>query len=248
MIRRRRIFLSDLHLEAVDDDRFARFAECLYSESRWADEVFVLGDLFEVWVGDDDDSELAVAACAALRDASANARVLAMAGNRDFLWGSGFAERSGAVLIDDPYRTGDGLVLTHGDALCTGDTAYMEFRATVRAAAWREDMLARPLEERRSIGAGMRAASAAANANKADNIMDVAPDAVAGLLEGRAARALIHGHTHRPGVHRAGGPDRYVLGNWERCGWVLRQRDREFDLECFSLALPYRQPYSAGTL
>ncbi len=238
----KRVFLSDLHLETHDDRRFARFCECLGEESRWADEVIVLGDLFEVWVGDDDDSELAVAACTALREASAHARVLAMAGNRDFLWGPGFAERSGAETIDDPFQTGDGLLLTHGDALCTGDSAYMAFRATVRSSAWRDDMLARPLSDRRRIGAEMRAASAAANANKADNITDVSPAALNSLLEGRTVRAVIHGHTHRPAIHRAAGSERYVLGAWERCGWILRQFDARFDLECFSLAVPYRQP------
>ena len=241
MTLHRRIFLSDLHLESPDGDRFARFQECLQSESTWADEVFILGDLFEAWIGDDDDSELAVAACAVLRDASAQARLRVMAGNRDFLCGSGFAERTGAVLIDDPFRTDDGLLLTHGDALCTGDAAYMEFRATVRSAAWRADMLGRSLEERRRIGAEMREASNAANANKADNIMDVTPAAVDRLLEERNSRTLIHGHTHRPAVHRDAGASRYVLGNWDRCGWILRQRDRQLDLECFSLAVPYRR-------
>ena len=242
MTRHQRVFLSDLHLETHEDHRFARFAECLHTESRWADEVFVLGDLFEAWVGDDDDSDLAVAACAVLRDAAAHARLRFMPGNRDFLCGSGFAERTGAVLIDDPHRTGDGLLLTHGDALCTGDADYMEFRATVRSATWRTNMLARPLEERRRIGAEMRAASAAANANKADNIMDVTPAEVDRLLKTGKSRTLIHGHTHRPAVHRAAGAYRYVLGNWDRCGWLLRQRDRQLDLECFSLAVPYRQP------
>ena len=239
---RRRLYLSDLHLDSVRDARFTRFSECLASEARWADEIFVLGDLFEAWVGDDDDSELAEEACSVLRNAAADARVLAMPGNRDFLWGSGFAARTGATLIDDPYLTDDGLILTHGDSLCTQDTAYAEFRRTVRSPGWREDMLARSLGERRRIGAEMRAASAAANANKADNIMDVTPAAVARLLEDRAARAIVHGHTHRPAVHRVSGASRYVLGNWQRCGWVLRQQSRRFDLECFSLAVPYRRP------
>ncbi len=238
---RRRIYLSDLHLEAVDDARFVRFRECLERECLWADEIFVLGDLFEMWVGDDDDSELAEQACGVLRRASRNTRVLAMAGNRDFLCGPGFASRTRAALVDDPFQTGDGLLLTHGDALCTGDADYAELRKTLRGAAWRKAMLAKPLDERRRIGSGMRTASRASNANKADNIMDVTPAAVTRLLSEHGARVLIHGHTHRAAIHRLAGATRYVLGNWERCGWILRQQGTRFDLECFSLALPYRR-------
>ena len=236
---RRRIYLSDLHLETVGDARFARFSECLERESAWADEIFILGDLFEMWIGDDDDSELAKEACGVLRRASGNARVLAMAGNRDFLWGAGFASRTGTTLIDDPFQTDDRLLLTHGDALCTDDAAYVELRATLRGAAWRDEMLARPLDERRRMGAEMRAASRADNANKADNIMDVTPAAVMGLLSDHGAQVLIHGHTHRAAIHRFDQARRYVLGNWDRCGWILRQQGDRFDLECFSLAVPY---------
>ena len=239
MTGQRRVFLSDLHLETPDDDRFARFAECLRRESRWSDEIYVLGDLFEAWIGDDDDSDLAVAACATLLEAAAHARVMFLPGNRDFLCGDGFAERAGVVLINDPHETGDGVLLTHGDALCTADSGYIAFRDTVRSAAWRRDMLAKPLQERQRIGAEMRAASVSANANKADNILDVTSAAVTGLLNSRPARALVHGHTHRPAVHRSAATKRYVLGAWERCGWLLRQSDDRFDLECFPLALPY---------
>ncbi|MDE0365899.1 MAG: UDP-2,3-diacylglucosamine diphosphatase [Gammaproteobacteria bacterium] len=237
-----RIFLSDLHLDCVQSPAFTRFSECLAHEAGWADEIFVLGDLFEAWIGDDDDADLAEGTCSVLRDAAGAAVVLLMPGNRDFLWGPGFASRTGAILIDDPHRTKDGLILTHGDSLCTEDTAYVEFRRTVRSDAWRRKMLARPLEERRRIGAQMRAESAAANANKADNIMDVTPAAVTGLMQEQAARTLIHGHTHRPGVHVTPEGIRYVLGSWQRCGWVLRERSGHFDLECFSLAAPYRSP------
>lgn len=237
-----RIYLSDIHLDSSSDVRFARFSECLHSEARWADDIFILGDLFEMWIGDDDDSELAERTCAVLRRAAAHARVLSMAGNRDFLCGPGFAARTGAVSIDDPYRTDDGLVLAHGDTLCTGDTAYMALRATLRSSAWQQDMLRRSLDERRRIGAEMRAASAANNANKADNIMDAAPSAVRQLMDDCGAGVLIHGHTHRPGVHALPSATRYVLGNWERCGWILRQQGKRFDLECFSLAVPYRTP------
>lgn len=241
-LSRNRVFLSDLHLTRAQGNAFSRFSECLASEARWAGEIFILGDLFEAWIGDDDDSELAERACSVLLEATSRAKVLLMPGNRDFLWGPGFESRTGATLIDDPWLTDDGLLLTHGDALGTADPDYAAFRRTVRSTAWQQEMLARPLEERRRMGAEMRAASKAANANKADNIMDVTPAAVARLLEDRAAGAIVHGHTHRPAVHRGPRGSRYVLGNWERCGWILRQRNHRFDLECFSLAIPYRRP------
>lgn len=236
----RRVYLADLHLQSAGEARFARFQECLGNEAQWADEIFILGDLFEMWVGDDDDAELAERTCASLREAAAHAPVMVMAGNRDFLCGPGFAARTGAQLINDPFLTDDGLLLAHGDTLCTDDAAYAQMRRTVRSAAWQQEMLAKSLQERRRIGAKLRAASTTSNANKADNITDVAASAVAHLLDDHAASVLIHGHTHRPGIHRLQGSTRYVLGNWERCGWVLRQQGRQFDLECFSLAVPYR--------
>ena len=238
-MNKRRVFLSDLHLDSIRNPRFARFQECLGVESRWAEEMFILGDLFEIWVGDDDDSELAERACATLREAAARTRVLVMVGNRDFLCGAAFAARTEVELIDDPFRTGDGQVLTHGDALCTADTAYAAFRATVRTPAWREQMLARPLEERRRIGAELRTASIADSANKPENIMDITPGAATQMAADHGVTTLIHGHTHRPGVHRNNILTRYVLGDWAHCGWLLRQWDDRFALECFSLSVPY---------
>ena len=242
----RRIYLSDLHLDSVGDVRFARFQECLRRESGWAQEIFVLGDLFEVWVGDDDDAELAERVCGILRDAAMRTQVRIMVGNRDFLFGERFAARTRSVLIDDPFTTADGLVLTHGDALCTADTDYAQFRATVRAPAWRASMLAKPLDERRRVASELRAASLASQANKPENILDITPDAARRLATDKGAMIVIHGHTHRPGVHRSTALTRYVLGDWARCGWLLRQQGSRFDLECFSLGVPYRSGHRPG--
>lgn len=236
-----RTFIADLHLDGVEDRRFARFTECLSAEARWAHEIFILGDLFEAWLGDDDQGELAERACTALRGASTSAKVYFMPGNRDFLCGAGFAQRSGATIIADPFLTDDNLVLGHGDALCTNDEAYQRLRGQVRTPRWQKDILARPLKERRELAGGLRRASDAGKANKAEAIMDVAADAVDGLLKNSKARILIHGHTHRPGVHRTAGNIRYVLGDWMHCGWLLRQTGRVLQLECFSLAAPYAQ-------
>ena len=241
-LRQRRIFLSDLHLDSVRDERFARFVECLDSESPWADEVFILGDLFEAWVGDDDDSALANRVCAALEAASRNTWLGVMPGNRDFLYAEQFVERTGAQLLPDPFRTEDSLVLAHGDALCTDDAAYQGMRKLFRSPAWQAEMLAKPLAERRAAANGLRAASRAGNATKPVAILDANPEAASRLLQDWNSRILVHGHTHRPAIHRHAEGRRYVLGDWARCGWLLRQTGQRFRLECFALDRPYRSP------
>lgn len=241
----RRVFISDLHLESVQDPRFLRFRECLETESEWADELYVLGDLFEMWIGDDDDTELACEACEVLAQASKNTLLRVMHGNRDFLEGDGFAARTGACLIDDPFLTDDKVLLAHGDALCTDDHEYQRLRTQLRSDAWRAETLDKPLAERRAFGQSMRDASRATNANKADNIMDVNAAAVSTALDEAGASIMVHGHTHRPGVHRTGTVTRYVLGAWERCGWLLRQDADTFTLECFGIRHPYRSTVKA---
>ena len=238
----RRIFLSDLHLDGVEDQRLARLAECLESEADWAEEVFILGDLFEAWVGDDDDSALAERVCALLKRAAQCADVRVMAGNRDFLYGDGFIERTGAQLLPDPFRTDDDLILAHGDALCTGDADYQAMRKLFRSPAWQAEMLAKPLAERRAAANGLRAASRASKAAKPMAIMDADPKAADRLFEDFGGRILIHGHTHRPAIHRHAGGLRYVLGDWARCGWLLRQVGQRLRLECFALNRPYERP------
>lgn len=240
----RRIFLSDLHLDSIRDQRFARFAECLESEAPWAEEVFILGDLFEAWIGDDDDAALATRVCAMLERAARSAAVRVMAGNRDFLIGERFAERTDARLLPDPFRTTDHLILAHGDALCTGDEAYQAMRKLFRSPAWQAEMLAKPLAERRAAANGLRTASRVSNAAKPMAIMDADPTAADRLLEDLGGHVLIHGHTHRPAIHRHAKGLRYVLGDWDRCGWLLRQSGQRFQLECFALNLPYSSPQS----
>lgn len=249
--KRKRAFLSDLHLRDADGPHLRRFGECVRLESLWADEIFILGDLFDAWAGDDEDSPLAETVCAALRTASANAKLHFMPGNRDFLCGQGFAKRSGAQLLPDPFQTADGLILTHGDALCTDDAAYQALRRHFRSQTWQKEFLSRPLAERRALAASVRTASEAAKANKPEAITDVNQGAVERLLVKCKGQVLIHGHTHRPGLHRspvsaAGGRIRYVLGDWARCGWLLRQCGQRFQLECFPVQQPYAGPSKNG--
>jgi len=229
----RRLFASDLHL-ADPDGRCMRAFEDLLARSR-ADEVYLLGDLCEVWVGDDDDGPLARRFVATLRRAADQADVFVMPGNRDFLFGEAFAAQTGARLIPDPHPLGNGVLLAHGDAFCIDDEAYQQARRMLRSPAWQADVLARSLAERRALAEQMREQSRRTNANKAENIMDVAPAEVARVMAEHGAGTLIHGHTHRPAVHAEPWGRRYVLGAWEHCGWYLLETDGEYSLRCFAL-------------
>ena len=234
-----RIFLSDLHLSAVEAPQFATLKALLEAECRRVDAIYVLGDLCEVWVGDDDDSPFADALRTALRNAAQHTQVLLMHGNRDFLLGETFAAQCDCTLIADPYSIDDDTLATHGDAFCVDDVEYQQVRALLRSPAWQEDVLNRSLSERRALAQGMREQSLASNANKADNIMDVAAAEVARVAAERGASRIIHGHTHRPGVHCVGWGTRYVLGAWDHCGWLLRDSGAKRQLECFPLTGRY---------
>ena len=232
-----RIFISDLHLEHPQDLRSTSFAQLLAHESHWADELYILGDLVEMWIGDDDDSELAMWLTEQLRACACE--VYLMHGNRDFLFAEHFARSAGLTLLPDPFVTDDGFHLTHGDSLCTDDAEYQQMRSLLRSDAWQQDILGRSLAERKAFGDGLRAQSRAANANKATNIMDINAQAFAEAMQTSACHTMIHGHTHRPGVHQSAPHTRYVLGAWERCGWLIRQQHDALQLECFSLARHY---------
>jgi UDP-2,3-diacylglucosamine hydrolase len=158
-----------------------------------------------------------------------------MAGNRDFLFGERFGRDAGVNLIADPHPLGGGVLLAHGDAFCTDDVEYQQARLVLRSAEWQQDILARSLAQRRALAEGMRAQSRATNANKAENIMDVSTAEVARVMRDHGAHTLIHGHTHRPGVHAEAWGRRYVLGAWERCGWRIEENDGRFELVCFPL-------------
>lgn len=232
-----RLYLSDLHLEDAGSDCFRTFARLMNAESARVDDIYILGDLTEVWVGDDDDGPLAVALKAALKTATDRCRVHLMHGNRDFLMGERLATETGAELIDDPHLLVDGTLLSHGDAFCVDDAAYQQMRTLFRSESWQRDVLGRTLDQRRALARQLRRESVAQSANKAENIMDVAEHEVTRVITETGARRLIHGHTHRPGRHFAPWGPRYVLGAWERCGWVARQApDDEPELVCFALS------------
>ena len=235
-----RIFLSDLHLDDPESRTFNGFAACLRAESKQVDEIYILGDLVEMWIGDDDDSPIALAVTKLLQSISKHCPIFLMHGNRDFLFAAEFATRTGVTLVSDPSTLDDCIVISHGDALCTDDNAYQEMRKVLRGEAWQNEILSKSLAERKLFGKGLRAESIANNANKSSAIMDVNADAVADLLKANTT-TIIHGHTHRPGIHQVAqtGAERIVLGDWGPCGWLCRQIDDNFSLECFNLAHRY---------
>ncbi|AMO25191.1 UDP-2,3-diacylglucosamine diphosphatase [Ramlibacter tataouinensis] len=209
-------FISDLHLQAQELETFDAWRG--YMASTAADAVFILGDLFEVWVGDDLAQQPGFAAdCAAVLQATVQrVPVFLMHGNRDFLVGHGLLRSCGAVLLQDPTVlsfAGSRWLLTHGDALCLGDTDYLRFREQVRSPQWQREFLARPLEERVAIGRAMRAES---EARKDGQYTDVDEDAARAWLDAADAQVMIHGHTHRPAEHELGvGRRRIVLTDWD---------------------------------
>lgn len=229
-----RLFTSDLHLDGGRPETTDLFLRFLREEARYAEALYILGDLFEAWVGDDDDDphlEPIVAGLASLTAAGVPCWI--MRGNRDFLLGRDFARATGCTLLDD-YETielyGERVLLTHGDLLCTDDVGYMEMRATVRDPAWQRDFLARPLSERKAIAEDLRRRSRTETAAKPEDIMDVNRRAVEETMRRFGVRCLLHGHTHRPAVHEltvAGEPaERIVLGAWHEHGHVLRWDER----------------------
>jgi UDP-2,3-diacylglucosamine hydrolase len=210
-------FISDLHLHAAEPATFDAWRR--YMRDTRADAIFILGDLFEVWVGDDAATEPGFAAdCAAvLQAASARASVFFMHGNRDFLVGSGFLASCGVTLLADPTVLTFAQrrwLLTHGDALCLADTEYLEFREQVRAPSWQRGFLAKPLAERRAIAKGMRAQSEARKQSGAA-YADVDAAAAASWMQAADAQGLIHGHTHRPADHALANGQRTVLTDWD---------------------------------
>lgn len=212
------LILSDLHLSADTPAFNARFAALLDAARGRIDALYLLGDLFDAWLGDDDDTPFSLDIQRRLAAFASSTPVLVMCGNRDFLLGRRFAARTGAVLLEDPAEVvlhGRRYLLSHGDSLCTDDIAYQRYRAAIRRPARRWLLEHLPLPLRRAIARTLRARSKADKAAKPATIMDVNADAVAGLLASHPGATLVHGHTHRPAHHRLG------TGEAERERWVL---------------------------
>lgn len=225
------LFASDVHLDAAAPRTADRFLDAIARHGPTAAHLFLLGDVFEMWVGDDGADPLADRLRDALQPLAARGtQVWVMRGNRDFLLdvplpGSGrppWTADCGATLLPDPCPLslhGVSALLSHGDALCTGDTVYQQWRRTCRDPAWQQAMLARPLAERIAIGRAARDDSEAGKREKPGGLMDVEQFAVDAAMDAADASLLIHGHTHRPAIHdwlHAGRPRRrVVLTDWD---------------------------------
>jgi UDP-2,3-diacylglucosamine hydrolase len=211
-------FISDLHLSEAMPATFAAFADHLRHTT--ADAVFVLGDLFELWVGDDARHEPFARRCVqVLADAGARCRVAVMGGNRDFLMGADLLADCGAVALPDPtllQAFDKRVLLTHGDALCLADRDYQAFRRQVREPAWLHDFLARPLADRLALAREIRHASDTRRQFDGEGDADVDAEAAILLLQRAQAQTMVHGHTHRPGSQRwRDGFERHVLSDWD---------------------------------
>jgi UDP-2,3-diacylglucosamine hydrolase len=236
------LFVSDLHLDAASPAAGEQFLQFLAARARDAEALYVLGDLFETWIGDDDDEAYRARICTGLAQLGARGvPCYVMHGNRDFLLGQGFEARSGARLIADPLLIrlyGQTVLLTHGDALCTADHAYQRLRGVVRAPRWRRRFLSLPLAVRRALAERARSGSRRHTEQVAENIMDVDPRAVEAAMRACAVHCLVHGHTHRPAVHEFsldGAPARrIVLGPWHQAGSCLAWDAAGFRLEQLS--------------
>lgn len=233
-----RLFASDLHLDPERPETTACFLDLLAGPARDAQALYLLGDLFELWLGDDQPGPLGLEVAAALRALSrAGVAVFLMQGNRDFLLGEEFCARAGAVFLPDPSvirLDACRVLVTHGDALCTDDAAYQRLRALVRDPQVRAALAALPPDRRRALAAEARAGSRDHLARAAEYITDVNQEAVAHALRGAGVDVLLHGHTHRPAVHRfelGGRPrTRIVLGDWSQGASVLRWDADGFEL------------------
>ena len=217
------LFVSDLHLSAQTPKLTRIFLDFLGGRARAAEALYILGDLFEYWVGDDDLEDLTNASIAkALRELSDSGVALnVMRGNRDFLLGDGFAAATGARLLTDPYvlsLPAWQFVLSHGDALCTDDLEYQAFRSQSRTPEWQTAFLAKPLAERRAIARALREQSESGKQEKNAYLMDLNPGATEDFLRDHGYATFIHGHTHRPAAHDhivdGISVERWVLADW----------------------------------
>lgn len=217
-------FVSDIHLSGERPRTVEGFLGFLEGAPGKVNRLFILGDLFEYWAGDDDGGEpLNRRVIEALRGSSRQGvEIAVLVGNRDFLLGGDFARDAGVRLLDDPYHVeldGQAFLLSHGDALCIDDHDYQDFRRMTRAPAWRVAFLAKPLAARKAIINDLRTQSRMATQAKAEEIMDVNADAVAGLFTASGETQLIHGHTHRPARHvlavQGRVAVRWVLPDWD---------------------------------
>jgi UDP-2,3-diacylglucosamine hydrolase len=234
-----RLFVSDVHLDASAPEATEQFLGFLRDYARGTEALYILGDLFEVWIGDDETDADKRRVCAGLRALTeAGTACFVLHGNRDFLLGRGFCESTGCRLLQDPVLLeldGERILITHGDALCVDDHSYQELRSSVRQADWQRRFLALPLEIRDRFANRARAGSKAHTSRTIPRIMDVNAQAVQTAFRTARVRRIVHGHTHRPGIHdlTVDGQrvQRIVLGAWYEQGSYLVYDQGRFELK-----------------
>jgi UDP-2,3-diacylglucosamine hydrolase len=235
------LLISDLHLEEQRPDITQAFLDLLTGRARTAKALYILGDFFEAWIGDDAMSPFQRSICQALRALSdSGTEIFLMHGNRDFMLGQAFCKAAGCTLLNDPSvipMNGEPVLLMHGDSLCTRDEAYMRMRRYLRHPLTLWILRHLPLRTRHKLARKLRSESRAQTRMKANDIVDVTPEEVPRIMSQYGVRTLIHGHTHRPAIHKLQVNDqtaqRIVLGDWDRQGWALQVDEQGFNLAAF---------------
>nr|WP_256354875.1 UDP-2,3-diacylglucosamine diphosphatase [Pseudomonas sp. sia0905] len=237
------MLISDLHLEQERPDISRAFLHFLDTRARQAEALYILGDFFEVWIGDDAMTPFQRGIAEALRRLSdSGTRIYLMHGNRDFLLGKAFCREAGCTLLGDPHVVsfnGESALLMHGDSLCTLDIGYQKMRRLLRNPLSLFILRNLPLDTRHKLARKLRSESRSQTRMKASDIVDVTPEEVQRVMAQYGVKTLIHGHTHRPAVHELqvdGQPARrIVLGDWDKQGWALQVDESGFNQAPFTL-------------
>ncbi|MCX2685245.1 UDP-2,3-diacylglucosamine diphosphatase [Pseudomonas sp. DCB_AW] len=238
------LLISDLHLQEERPDITRAFLDLLDGRARHAKALYILGDFFEAWIGDDAMTPFQQSICQAMRQLSdSGTAVYLMHGNRDFLIGQDFCDDAGCTLLADPSVVelgGEQVLLMHGDTLCTRDVAYMKLRRYLRNPLSLWILRHLPLSTRHKLARKLRSESRTQTRMKATEIVDVTPEEVPKVMAAHGVRTLVHGHTHRPAIHKLvvdGQPARrIVLGDWDRRGWTLQVDEQGFQLTPFEFS------------
>ena len=236
-------FISDLHLQESRPDITKAFLEFLDDTASKAEKLYILGDLFEAWIGDDDQNNFISEIQAALLKTNKTTKIFFLHGNRDFLIGTKFASSSGFELLHDPTieeMFGNNVLLMHGDLLCTEDLDYQAFRKTSRDPKWQDEFLNKSIQERQEIALNLRTISKEATEIKKDAIMDVSTTEVIRIMDVSSVNLLAHGHTHRSKSHNIKVNDqpaeRIVLGDWDTYGWYIWMDSSSCELKNFPIS------------
>ena len=232
-------FISDIHLSENNPHLTNAFKKFLNESKEACSHLFILGDLFEIWIGDDDNNPFIQDIKQALIDFTSDGpETFLMHGNRDFLIGETFANEVGISILSDPHTlniNGMKTILSHGDFLCTDDADYIEFRNEVRSKEWQKNFLSKSIDERNEIANSLRSDSKDATSEKSLEITDANLETVNNFIQENNPDIFIHGHTHRPKIHQHNLTKRVVLGDWDKYGWYLSIEENSLNLKEFKI-------------